>query len=318
MTTTIVPLGTASAFPTRGRHLSATALERKGRVLLFDCGEGTQLQFLEAGLKRSRVDTIFITHLHGDHVYGLMGMLSTQALLNREQLLTVVGPTGIRQMMRAMPGLKEEQMPFPVEYVELAEGMGHEVVMETEEYTVEARPLDHRIFTVGYRFEEKPRPGHLHPEEARSLGVTEYRHFRQLKRGESVEINSGYTVEPEQVVGPDRPGISFAYVTDTRPCAAGRQLAHEADLLLHEATFGAALHERAIETGHSTAREAAEVAQAAEARRLLISHFSARYADPAPLVAEARTVFPNTEAAEELNRYVLDPREKWREGELES
>lgn len=306
MKTEIIPLGTASAIPTRERHLSATALWRKGRLLLFDCGEGTQLRLLDAGLNRSRIDAIFITHFHGDHFYGLMGMISTLALLERETPLTVVGPEGTEEIMRAMPGLGGEWLSFPLRYVELAEGFEQRIVYETEEYHVEARPLEHRVFTIGYRFEEKPRPGHLDPEKAEALGVTDYAHFRQLKRGETVTLENGRTVQPEEVVGPERPGASFAYLMDTRPCATGRMLALEADLVYHEATFDQAMQARAKETGHATAREAAEVAQAAGARKLLLGHFSARYSDLEPLVEEARAVFSNTEAAEELKRYTLE------------
>ena len=315
MITTLIPLGTASAIPMHGRHLSGMALEREGRVLLFDCGEGTQYQFLEAGLKRSRVDAIFITHFHGDHFYGLMGMISTMALLNREEPLTLVAPRGLNQMLHVVPGIEPHQLPFPIEVVEIEEGFGKQVVYEDEGFAVTARPLEHRTFAMGFRFEEATRPGHLQPEKARALGADEYAHFRRLKARKTVTLDDGTTVRPEQVLGPERPGITFAYVSDTRPCEGGRLLAQDADLLYHEATFGAAFHDRAVETGHSTAREAATVAEDAGAESLLIGHFSARYHDPAPLVEEARAIFPNTEAAEELNRYVLDPREKWEETE---
>lgn len=315
MTTTLIPLGTASAIPVHGRHLSGMALERKGRVLLFDCGEGTQYQLLKAGLKRSRIDAIFITHFHGDHFYGLMGLVSTLGLLNREAPLTIVAPRGLDPMLHVVPGIEPHQFPFPIEVVEVEEGFGQQVVYEDEECTVTARPLVHRTFAMGFRFEEATRPGHLQPERARALGADKYAHFRRLKAGKTVTLDDGTTVHPEQVLGPERPGITFAYVSDTRPCEGGRLLARDADLLYHEATFGDALHDRAIETGHATAEEAATVARDAGAESLLIGHFSARYRDPAPLVKEARAIFPNTEAAEELNRYVLDPREKWASAE---
>ena len=305
MQTEVIPLGTASAVPTRHRHLAALALRRQGQVLLFDCGEGTQFQLLHAGVKRSRIEAVFITHFHGDHVFGLMGLLSTLALLGREHPLLLAGPVGLRAFVDALPGLAHTDLPFPVRLVELPEDTTHAVVLDADAYTVEARPLDHRIFALGYRFEEKPRPGHLDVEAANALGVTDYRHYRRLKAGEAVTLEDGRVVRPEQVVGPPRPGASFAYLTDTRPCEQGVLLAAGADLLYHEATFGDDLADRADETGHSTARQAAEVAQAAGARRLLLGHFSARYRDVSALVAEARTTFQNTEAAEELKRYVL-------------
>ncbi|MCH8961342.1 MAG: ribonuclease Z [Bacteroidetes bacterium] len=307
MTTEIIPLGTASAVPTRERHLSGTALRREGRLLLFDCGEGTQFQLLRAGLKRSHLDAIFITHLHGDHYFGLMGLLSTLALLNRIEPLTLVGPAGIAEIVQAMPGVRQDDLPFHLAYVELWDDLRHEVVFETKAFTVEARPLDHRVFTVGYRFQGKTQPGNLDVEQAQALGVTEYRHYRALKAGEDVTLDDGRRVPPEAVVGPPRPGGSFAYVTDTRPCEAAVTLARDADLLYHEATFGEDLPERAAETGHSTAHQAAEIARRAGAKKLILGHFSARYKDVSVLVEEARDVFQNTEAAEELKRYKIFP-----------
>jgi ribonuclease Z len=305
MTTELIPLGTASAIPANGRHLSALALQRQGTVLLFDCGEGTQFQLLRAGLKRSRIEVIFITHFHGDHFYGLMGLLSTMALLKRRDALTLVGPEGLASILRSLPGLANDWLPFEVRYVEIAEGFEHEIVAETDVYTVEARPLQHRIFTIGYRYHEKPRPGHLDVEKARAMGVTDYRHYRALKAGEAITLDDGRVVQPEEVVGSPTPGVSFAYVTDTEPCEAGVALARAVDVLYHDATFAQDLQHRAVETGHSTAREAADIARRAEAKKLLLGHFSARYKTLDVLVEEARTVFQNTEAAEELKRYVL-------------
>lgn len=313
MITTIVPLGTASAIPAHGRHLSALALERKGRMWLFDCGEGTQYQLARANLKRARIEGIFISHLHGDHLYGLMGLLATMALLQRDMPLTLVAPAGLQHMLDVLPGVGDDAFAFPVHIRELEAGFEQATVMEDDELIITARSLEHRTFAMGFRFEERTRPGRLHPDRARALGVTDYTDFRRLKAGKTVTTEEGTTVAPAQVLGPERPGIAFAYVADTRPCDGGRRLARDADLLYHEATFDTALQQRAIETGHSTAQEAAAVARDAGAERLLLGHFSARYKEVTPLVDEARTVFPNTEAAEELNRYALDPRKKWAE-----
>lgn len=305
MKTEVIPLGTASAIPTKRRHLAATALLRHGRLLLFDCGEGTQFQVLHAGLNPARLDAIFISHFHGDHFYGLPGLLSTLGLLGRREPLTVVGPEGIEHILRSLPGLANHWLPFDIDFVELHEGFDHAVVLENDAFTVEARPVEHRIFAIGFRFEEKPRAGRLNAERARALGVRVPRDFGALKRGEAVTLSDGRVVAPDAVVGPKRPGSSFAYLGDTRPCATGVALARGVDLLYHEATFGATLAQNARDTGHSTAREAAEVAREAGAQRLLLGHFSSRYDDVAPLVEEARAVFPNTEAAEELRRYAL-------------
>ena len=307
MLTEIIPLGTASAIPAYGRHLSALALRREGRVLLFDCGEGTQFRLGAAGLTHARIEAVFITHFHGDHFFGLMGLASTMALLGRRERLTLVGPAGLEAALHGVPGLYADGFPFPVTFVELEEGFSHRIVYETADYFVEARPIEHRIFAAGYRFESRPRPGHLDVEKARALGATDFRHYPRLKSGEAVTLPDGRVVRPEEVVGPPKPGVAFAYVTDTRPCEGGRLLARGADLVYHDATFGDAFEQNARETAHATARQAAAVAREAGARRLLLGHFSARYADPAPLVEEARHVFQNTDAAEELKRYALEP-----------
>ena len=310
MTTDVIPLGTASAVPTEERHLSALAIERRGRVLLFDCGEGTQYRLLHAGLKRTRVDAVFVTHLHGDHCYGLPGLLSTLALQERTDPVTLVVPSGGRAMLAAIPGDAPEDLPFPLRIREIEDGLTRAVVYETEEFTVEACPLDHRGFAMGFRFEERTRPGRFDPERARALGVPEGPAFGCLQEGESVTAVDGTTVQPEQVMGPPRPGIAGGYVTDTRPCDGGRALADDADLLYHDATFADEHRTRAKTTGHSTARQAAAVARDAGAQWLLLGHLSARYPDPAPLEREARSVFPASEIAEELRRYELDPRDK--------
>lgn len=299
----VVPLGTGSAIPTRHRGLSGTAVWRAGRLYLFDCGEGTQFRLLDAGLNRSRLDAVFVTHLHGDHLYGLPGLLTTLALLGRTEPLTLVGPAGLEAVVRGLPGLDRDDFPFGLAWVALAEGFGHAVVYQTPELTVEARPLDHRVFAAGYRLQERARPGRLDAAAARAAGLTEGAQFERLKRREAVTLDDGTVVGPEGLVGPERPGAVFAYCLDTRPCPGARLLARGATLLMHEATFGEALRDQAEQTAHATARDAATTARDAGAEHLLLTHFSARYPDPAPLVEEARAVFPNTDAAEELRRY---------------
>ena len=299
----VVPLGTGSALPTKTRHLAGTLVRREGRMVLFDCGEGTQLQLVRGGLTRGRLDAICITHLHGDHLYGLPGLVTTLALLERTDPLTIVGPEGLADVMRAMPGLQSDWLPFDVTYRELASDFEHETVFEDDDVTIEARPLDHRVFCAGFRYQERTRPGSIDGEAARAAGVTDGEQFEALKRREAITLSDGTVVEPDGLVGPPRPGGAFAYVLDTMPCDGGRRLAQDADLVMHEATFGDEHAQRAHDVGHSTARQAAEVARDAGAGRLLITHFSARYTDTSRLVAEAREVFPETEAADELSRY---------------
>ncbi|GAB5537612.1 MAG: ribonuclease Z [Rubricoccaceae bacterium] len=299
----VIPLGVGSAIPTKTRHLSGTMVRREGRMVLFDCGEGTQLQILRGDLARGKLDAICITHLHGDHIFGLPGLITTLALLERTEPLTIIGPKGVQAMIESMPGLNRGGGPYEVRYLELTADMEHETVYEDAHITIEARPIEHRTFCVGYRYQEKTRPGSLDGDAARAAGVTEGWQFEALKQRQPVTLDDGTVVQSDGLVGPPRPGGVFAYVLDTMPCEGGRQLAQGADVLLHEATFADEHADRAIQVGHSTARQAATVARDASAKRLLLTHFSARYAEPTPLVAEAREVFPNTEAAEELRRY---------------
>lgn len=281
------------------------ALVYHGRVLLFDCGEGTQMRMIRAGVKHMRIEAIFISHFHGDHFFGLFGLLATMALLQRSVPLTVVGPLGIGQLVSDMPGLSPAQLPFDVDFQEMPPTLERQVVYQTSHFTVEARPVEHREFTAGFRFQEKPAPGKLDVRRAEELGVTDPHSYRLLKQGQSV-VAGGREVRSDEVVGPPREGKSFAYVTDTRPCQTAVILARNTDLLYHEATFGADMHQRAVETAHSTAEEAATVARDAGAARLLIGHFSARYSDTRPLVEEARRIFLSTDAAVELESYPID------------
>ena len=299
----VTPLGVGSALPSTTYHFSATVVELENQLFLFDCGEGTQVRFLEAGFNFSRLQAVFITHLHGDHYFGLPGLMSTMHLLNHPRELTVVGPTGLREYMTAMPArLSQREAAFSAKYLELASDVGREV-FSSKSCRVVAEPLVHSVPAYGYRFEEKDRPGNLDVEKAQALGIYDYNDYRDLKEGRPVERPDGTLVEPGELVGPSHPGASFAYVTDSRPCDAGCRLARNADLLYHEATFLDIDRERAEHTMHATAREAAEVAAAAGAGKLLIGHFSARYDDAGSLVTEAREYFQNTEAAEELKRY---------------
>ena len=300
----VIPLGVGSALPTQTRHLSATLVRREGRSVLFDCGEGTQLQLVRGGLTRGSLDAICITHLHGDHLYGLPGLVMTLSMLERTDPLTIVGPEGIQAMMGSIPGITNDGT-IPIRYVELADGFKHQVVYEDAHVTIAARPLDHRVFCAGYRYQEKARPGSLDGEGARAAGITEGDQFEALKAGRDVTLDDGTVVRSADLLGPERPGAGFAYVLDTMPCDGGRQLAQDADLLMHEATFEGQHTDRAEEVGHSTARQAAEVARDAGAKRLLLTHFSARYTSPEQLVTEARRVFPETDAAEELARYAV-------------
>jgi ribonuclease Z len=296
----VIPLGTSSGKPTLKRGVSALAVAREGEWLLFDCGEGTQTQIARAGLNPSRLSAIFITHLHGDHFNGLAGLLSTMGLDRRTRELTLVGPHGIREYLDTLARLKILFVNYPLKLTELSLMSELTPVHEAADYTVIAYPLDHRIFDIGYRLQERERPGRFNLEQARALGIPEGPLFGRLQSGDNVQLGDGRVIHPSDVLGPPRQGKAIAYCTDTRPFAGSVELARGADLLIHEATYTEELTEEAREYGHSTAAQAARVAQDAGARQLLITHFSTRYPDATPLLEEARAVFSNTIMAQDL------------------
>ncbi|HKQ07694.1 MAG TPA: ribonuclease Z [Blastocatellia bacterium] len=296
----VIPLGTSSGKPTLRRNVSATAVVRDGEWLLFDCGEGTQTQISRAKLNPSKLTAIFITHLHGDHFNGLSGLLSTMGLDRRVRELTLVGPPGIREYLETLARLKILYVNYPLDVREFAALKAVTTVYETDDYFVAARPLDHRIFTLGYRLEERPRPGRFDLERARALGIPEGPMYRRLQLGEDVQLDDGRLIRSHEVVGPPRPGKAVAYCTDTRPFAGTVELARGVDLIIHEATYTDDMAYEARDYGHSTAAQAAQIAGEANAQRLLITHFSTRYADVGPLYDEARAAFPETLLAQDL------------------
>jgi len=300
----IIPLGTSSGKPTLNRNVSATAVVGEGEWWLFDCGEATQIQIARAGISPHKLAGIFITHLHGDHFNGLPGLLSTMALDKREHGLTLVGPPGIRDYLELLGRLRILFVNYPLKIRELGAesflGKPVEQVYESARYTIVTRPLDHRIFALGYRVEEKLKPGRFNLEKARQLGIPVGPLYGMLQSGNEVRLADGRVIKPADVLGPPRRGKSVSYCLDTRPCENAVELARETDLLIYEATFTHEYIEEARLYGHSTAGQAAVVAREANARQLLITHFSSRYPDPRPLLEEARSVFPATTMADDL------------------
>jgi ribonuclease Z len=285
-------LGTAASRPTVGRNVSGLLIHRQGELLLFDCGEGTQRQMMryQTGFG---VSDIFFTHMHADHFLGVIGLLRTMGLQGREEPITLWGPQGSRSILHDAVNLGVERVPFEIQIEELKPGAR----VERKEYDIVAYKTEHGGRSLGYALVEHERLGRFHPEKARELGVTEGPLFGKLHRGEPVEVD-GRVVRPEDVVGPPRPGRRIVYTGDTRPCRRTAEVARGADLLIHDATFGEDEKDRARSTGHSTAREAAQLARRAEVLRLVLTHLSSRYADdPRPLEREAREVFPRSQVA---------------------
>jgi len=295
----VIPLGTSSGKPTLRRNVSGLAVARDGDWVLFDCGEGTQTQIVRAGLSPSRLSAIFITHLHGDHFNGLSGLLSTMGLDRRNRELTIAGPTGIKEYLELLQRLKIAFLTYPADIKEFDSVPTPIQLYETNEYTVTGLGLDHRLFAIGYRIEERARRGRFNVDEARRLEVPEGPMWGQLQSGRDVIVDSK-VVRSSDVLGPPRPGKSVAYCLDTRPCEMSVELARGVDLLIHEATYTDEYSSEAQLYGHSTAAQAALIAQRAEVGKLLLTHFSSRFSDPAPLLEEARNIFPNTILADDL------------------
>lgn len=294
MPLTLTFLGTSASRPTVERNTPSIALVREGETLLFDCGEGTQRQMMRYGVSFNFSD-VFFTHFHTDHFLGIVGLLRTMSLQGRTDPLRAWGPRGAARFLRRAELIGADRVAFPLEVRELAPG--DEV--PRKDYAIRAFPLEHRgTPSLGYSLVEDERRGRFNPQLARDLGIPEGPLWGQIHRGQAVTLPDGRTIEPHTLVGTPRPGRRVVLTGDTRPCDATRKAAEDADILVHEATFGDEEAQRAIETGHSTAREAADLAARARVRRLLLTHISARYSrDVGDLEREARTLFPNTTVA---------------------
>ncbi len=297
MSLRVVFLGTGGSVPTVARSLPAVLLRRQGEQLMFDCGEGVQRQMVRAKVGFHRKMKIFVSHMHGDHVLGLPGLLQTMALLGRERKLEVYGPEGIGQFLECV----RESLQFGLTFsVEIREVCGDGVVCEEEDYTVEAVRSNHVVNSWSYAFVEKSRAGKFHPEKAKALGVPEGELWSRLQRGDSVELANGRVVRSEEVVGSLRQGRKIVYSGDTRPFREFVEFAADADLVIHEATFDDALAEKAEVDGHSTPSQAALQAKRAKAKKLVLTHISARYADAGLLLEQAQKVFGDVVVAEDF------------------
>lgn len=285
-------LGTAASRPTVGRNVSALILNREGELLLFDCGEGTQRQMMRFGTGFA-VHDIFFSHMHADHFLGVIGLLRTMGLQGREERMRLWAPEGGAAILREAVNLGVDRVPFDI----LIEELAPDDRIARAGYEIVAYRAQHGTRALGYALVEAERLGRFHPDRARELGVPEGPLFGKLHRGEAVEVG-GRLITPEDVVGPPRPGRRIVYTGDSRPCRQTVEAASGADVLIHDATFGSDEADRARQTAHSTAREAADVARKAGVGRLLLTHISSRYADdPRALEREARDVFPRSTVA---------------------
>lgn len=296
----ILTLGTGAGRPTTQRCTCATALEYQGEAFLFDCGENIQIQLIRSPLKWGKLAAIFISHMHGDHLNGLPGLLGTLSLSERSQGLKIFGPSGMAGYLRMLQSCRVLWINYPLEVVELREAG---VILDSPRYRVETAPLDHSIECWGYVFREKDQPGCFDEAKAAQLGIPIGPCRSRLVRGEDIVLDDGRTICAREVVGPPRKGRSVAHCLDTRPCSGSLGLARDVSVLIHEATFSHACQKEANAWGHSTARDAANTALEAGAKALLLTHISQRYLDDRPLLQEAQKLFAATEIARDLGVY---------------
>lgn len=294
-------LGTGAGIPAKLRNVTSIALkllEERGSIWLFDAGEATQHQILHTSIKPRRIEKIFITHLHGDHIYGLPGLLASRSFQGGESEVTVYGPKGLKEYITISLSVSQTYLKYPLKIVEIEEG----VIFEDEQFIVEARLLDHGIPSYGYRIVEKNRPGTLLADKLVEAGVQPGPIFRKIKGGETVTLEDGTVIVPSDFLGPAQKGRIITILGDTRYCENAISLARDSDLLIHEATFSKGEEKLAFDYFHSTTHQAAEVANLAGSKQLCLTHISSRYdrQDWQELVTEAREVFANTDIAEDF------------------
>jgi ribonuclease Z len=291
MSLTVRFLGTSASRPTVERNVTSVAMIREGETLLFDCGEGTQRQMMRYGISFALED-IFFTHMHADHMLGVIGLFRTLSLQGRTEPMRLWAPRGSAQLLQQAIALGSDKQPFPLEINEITP----ETPIVRKGYSIVPYAADHKDkIALGFALVEEIRLGRFNPDKARDMGIPEGPQWGKIHKGQSVTLDNGRVVEPSELVGPSRPGRRVVFTGDTRPAESTIQVSEGADLLIHEATFSDEEHPRAIETGHATAREAAQVAMKAGVKRLVLTHLSARYSvNTAELLQQAKEVFSET------------------------
>lgn len=293
MSTYLTILGFNSAIPTINTSPTAQLLEMEERCFLIDCGEGTQVQLRKAKARFSKINHIFISHLHGDHCFGLPGLIASFRLLGRDTPLHVYGPKGIKKMLETIFSITETHRGFEVVYHELDKDYS-EKIYEDNRLEVFTIPLDHRIYCNGYLFKEKPKERHINMEEVSKYAEIETCDYHNLKAGKDFVLSDGYVLKNEILTTTPAPSVSYAFCSDTRYLESVIPIIKNVTVLYHESTFLHDLKEMADYTGHTTALEAATIAKKAEVEKLILGHFSNRYGDLTVFTDEARTVFPNS------------------------
>ena len=301
-------LGTSSGVPTLTRNVSSLALKlsQSAEVFLFDCGEGTQQQLMRSNIKSSQIKKIFITHMHGDHIYGLPGLLATLGLSGKSKGIEIYGPSELRTFINSALNSSFCKLSFPLHFVEVENfALENKILFENNKIKVNCACLKHKIPAYGYRITEKDKPGTFDIKKAENLKIPSGPIYSELQKGKKVILADGRSFDGKDFCGPPRKGESFVYCTDTVFCESAVSLSKNADLLVHESTFSQDDESMAYEKLHSTTIMAAKTALLAEAKKLIITHFSPRYTNknsitPSDLLKEAQKVFPNTQLAKDF------------------
>ncbi|MEZ2604167.1 ribonuclease BN [Kluyvera intermedia] len=300
-------LGTSAGVPTRTRNVTAMLLQlqhpTQPGLWLFDCGEGTQHQLLRTAFHPGKIERIFISHLHGDHLFGLPGLICSRSMAGNIQPLTIYGPQGLKEYVETSLRLSGSWTDFPLEIVEIRAGN----ILDDGLRQVTAYPLDHPVECYGFRVEEHDKPGALDAKRLIEAGVPFGPLFQRLKAGESITLADGRTVNGADFLAPATPGKKIAIFGDTAPCESALEMARDVDLMVHEATLEAAMAEKANSRGHSSSEQTAQLAQSANVKQLIITHVSSRYDAEGcrRLLAECRSVFPTCELAEDFSTFTL-------------
>ncbi|MCA0970169.1 ribonuclease Z [Halobacillus litoralis] len=299
-------LGTGSGVPSKERNVSSLVLrmlEERGTTWVFDCGEGTQQQILNTNIRPRRIEKIFITHLHGDHIYGLPGLLSSRSFQGGETPVTVYGPRGLKDYIEISLQLSGTHLRYPLYVEEVEEGF----VFEDDQFIVEAVKLEHGLDSYGYIVTEKEKLGELQPDKLRALGVPPGPIYQQIKSVEQTRLQDGRIIHRKDVIGPPKKGRKVAILGDTRSLPELKEPLYKADVLVHEGTFAGEDAELAYDYYHSTVTEAASLANEAEVGELILNHISSRYQGKAiqQLEEEARSIFPNTTVAYDFYQHAI-------------
>ncbi len=294
-------LGTGGSWPTPVRNVSGVALRVGREVILFDCGEGTQRQFMKSNLSFMRISKILISHFHGDHFLGIPGLIQSMFLNNRKKKLNIYGPEGTTNLIKMLLSLGYFSSTFEIVVTDLNDSD----IVKLKNYDIKARQVDHNeIPALAFCIEEHEKQGKFNLKKAKKLGIPEGPMYRKLQNGESIEIN-GKKITPNMVLGKQRKGKKIVYSGDTRPCEAIIELAKGCDVLIHDSTLSSDLEEKAHIYGHSTAEQAARIAKLAEVKKLFLMHISPRYKDGENLEQEAKIIFENSIVAQDFLEYYI-------------